>query len=151
MCDIHAAQIAHLDLKPANVFIDAHGILKIGDFGLSTRNGFQHDADSEGDKVYMAPEVLEGSFGFAADVFSLGLVALELAADIVLPGEGPSWTALRIFDLHEIVFEDISDNLISLIKDMLRPSPDQRPQANALLQRISNHLASLTNKSTTIT
>lgn len=134
---IHEAEIAHLDLKPANIFICANGMLKIGDFGLSTRAGFVHDADSEGDKVYMAPEVLEGCFGKAADIFSLGLVTLELAADVVLPGEGPSWFALRHSDLSEIIFEDISSDLICLIRDMLEPNPSKRPDISHVLQRIS--------------
>lgn len=112
-------------------------MLKIGDFGLSTRAGCVHDADSEGDKVYMAPELLEGCFGKAADIFSLGLVALELAADVVLPGEGPSWYALRNSDLSEIVFEDISADLIGLIRDMLESNPQKRPEIGHVLQRIS--------------
>lgn len=34
---LHERNVIHLDLKPANVFIDKDGHLKIGDFGLSTR------------------------------------------------------------------------------------------------------------------
>ncbi len=34
---IHAHNILHLDLKPANVLITEHGTLKIGDFGMATR------------------------------------------------------------------------------------------------------------------
>ena len=34
---LHDRNVIHLDLKPANVFIDSSGHLKIGDFGLSTR------------------------------------------------------------------------------------------------------------------
>lgn len=111
-----------------------NGILKIGDFGLSTRIGQHHDPDSEGDKVYMAPEVLSGNYGKSADIFSLGLVALELAADVVLPGEGDSWAALRNAHFHELMFEDISPRLVSLIFHMMTPSPEQRPTIEQLLQ-----------------
>jgi len=68
---IHDNRILHLDLKPANIFVTAEGRLKIGDFGMasvwprSTGEGFER----EGDKEYMAPEVLQGRYSPAADIF----------------------------------------------------------------------------------
>ena len=32
---LHAAGVLHLDVKPANVYVDAAGHLKLGDFGLA--------------------------------------------------------------------------------------------------------------------
>lgn len=125
--------MTHLDLKPANIFVDALGMLKIGDFGLSARIGESHDADSEGDKVYMAPEVLEGHYSKAADIFSLGLIALELAADVVLPSEGDSWTALRRGDFGMLNLDDISPDLSSLITAMLSAHPSERPTAEQVI------------------
>lgn len=75
---IHDNEILHLDLKPANIFVTAEGRLKIGDFGMASvwpraaGDGFER----EGDKEYMAPEVLQGRYSQAADIF--GLVALHL-------------------------------------------------------------------------
>jgi mitosis inhibitor protein kinase SWE1 len=88
---IHAMGVIHFDIKPANIMIDAQGTLKIGDFGLATRwprlpaeailagSGLAGDAgnvtgimrlsDREGDRVYMAPEMLHGQYSMAADVF----------------------------------------------------------------------------------
>ncbi|EIM82792.1 uncharacterized protein STEHIDRAFT_63751 [Stereum hirsutum FP-91666 SS1] len=43
--------------------------------------------EREGDKVYLAPEVLQGCYGKAADIFSLGMTMLETASNIVVPGE----------------------------------------------------------------
>ena len=140
MHSIHGAGISHLDLKPANIFIEANGNLRIGDFGLSTRKGFDHDPDLEGDKVYMAPECLEGRFDFPADVFSLGLVILELAADVVLPGEGPSWLALRNEMFHELSFEDVSPALVDSIQAMLARDPTRRSAISQILQRISQEI-----------
>ncbi len=128
------ANIVHLDLKPDNILIDSQGLLKIGDFGLSTTIGDPHDPDGEGDKVYMAPEVLQGRFERPADIFSLGLVALELAADVILPGEGQTWIDLRTGVFSSIDFSDVSSDLADLIKSMLCPDPNQRPTAEAVLQ-----------------
>lgn len=71
---MHDAGVIHLDLKPANIFVNALGRFKIGDFGMAsvwprppraTGTAFER----EGDKLYLAPEVLQGRYGKAADVF----------------------------------------------------------------------------------
>jgi hypothetical protein len=132
---IHRVNIVHLDVKPANVLIDQQGVLKIGDFGLSMRTGSAHDPDMEGDKYYMAPETLEGRYDKPADIFSLGLLILELAADVELPAQGASWQNLRHGDYSELSFDDVSDALNQLIKDMTDPDPFKRPIVQEVLRR----------------
>ena len=45
---------------------------------------------------YMARELLESAHRApAADIFSLGLMTLEIATDAPLPSGGPAWHALR--------------------------------------------------------
>lgn len=108
---IHNAGVIHLDLKPANIFITGTGRFKIGDFGMAslwprpvtaTAGSFER----EGDKLYLAPEVLQGRYGKAADVFryvvrfdrrfdsgfsrqnpSFGMTILETASNIVVPDQ----------------------------------------------------------------
>ena len=75
---IHDAGVIHLDLKPSNVFVTKEGRFKIGDFGMASlwprpaivySSGCSSGFEREGDKLYLAPEVLQGRYGKAADVF----------------------------------------------------------------------------------
>ncbi|KAH7266211.1 mitosis inhibitor protein kinase swe1 [Fusarium solani] len=100
--EIHDAGFMHHDLKPANILITFEGVLKIGDFGLAQACTSTEGVDVEGDREYMAPEMLKGKARQAADVFSLGLIILETAANVVLPDNGPTWIALRSGDLSEV-------------------------------------------------
>lgn len=43
----------------------------------------------------MAPEILQGKFSKAADIFSLGVAMLELSCYLELPHNGPLWQQLR--------------------------------------------------------
>ena len=74
---IHDAGVIHLDLKPSNVFLTREGRFKIGDFGMASlwprdRPETRSEGavfEREGDKLYLAPEVLQGKYSKAADVF----------------------------------------------------------------------------------
>ncbi|KAI0134271.1 hypothetical protein BJ170DRAFT_591251 [Xylariales sp. AK1849] len=99
---IHNAGFVHLDLKPANIFIDFEGSLKIGDFGMAAALPVEKGPDFEGDREYLAYEVLRGEIDKPADVFSLGLIMLEIAANVKLPDNGATWTALRKGDFGEV-------------------------------------------------
>ncbi|KAF6826732.1 hypothetical protein CPLU01_09488 [Colletotrichum plurivorum] len=99
---IHEAGFIHLDLKPANILITFEGILKIGDFGLAVEWPAAKGVDAEGDREYIGPEILRGDFNKPADIFSLGLITIEMAANVVLPDNGPTWVALRSGDLSEV-------------------------------------------------
>ena len=80
--------ILHLDLKPKNVLIDAHGRAKIGDLGeahviQATRRATRTlSAYGVGTPLYMAPEMaIDGAErGTSADMFSLGVMACEMSS-----------------------------------------------------------------------
>ncbi|POS72037.1 wee/wee-unclassified protein kinase [Diaporthe helianthi] len=92
---IHEAGFIHLDIKPANILINYEGSLKIGDFGLATTWPAARGIEGEGDRRYIAPEILQGKYDKPADVFALGLIMFEIASNVWLPDNGPHWLALR--------------------------------------------------------
>lgn len=58
--------------------------------------------EGEGDREYIAPEVLSGRFDKPADIFALGMIMLEIAGNIVLPDNGMSWQRLRAGDMSDL-------------------------------------------------
>ncbi|XP_048533775.1 probable serine/threonine-protein kinase PBL5 [Triticum urartu] len=79
---LHEKRILHLDLKPGNILLADHMVPKIADFGLSrcldedqTRAFTSHLCGSQG---YLAPEFYRGQFTFASDIYSLGIIIVEI-------------------------------------------------------------------------
>ncbi|KAJ0600815.1 putative protein kinase RLK-Pelle-L-LEC family [Helianthus annuus] len=75
--------VLHRDIKPSNVMLDSNFNAKLGDFGLAKL--VDHDKGVQttmlaGTLGYMAPEcVVTGKASKESDVFSFGVVALEIA------------------------------------------------------------------------
>ncbi|HKC52673.1 MAG TPA: serine/threonine-protein kinase, partial [Myxococcota bacterium] len=74
---LHATGIVHRDIKPQNVFVDAHGRAVLGDLGvakLSSSAGETQKGVVPGTPLYMAPEQsLRFEVSTRTDLFSLGL------------------------------------------------------------------------------
>lgn len=108
---------------------------KLADFGLvfDLTNSPRSRA-IEGDSRYLAPELMQGNYLLANDIFSLGITLLELASGLELPANGELWQELRSLILPEAAMDTLSPELQQTIRSMMEPDPTKRPTVDQLLQ-----------------
>ena len=81
---LHQQNIAHRDIKPQNfLFQEKEGfiILKLCDFGFASKfkqNSSKSFFSGKGTSGYCAPEVDKGQSRKESDLFSLGIVIIEI-------------------------------------------------------------------------
>lgn len=129
---IHKRGIAHLDLKPENIYIK-NGIYKLGDFGFATSINKELPIE-EGDSRYMPLEILNENYDHLdkVDIFSLGATTYELARGSTLPKSGSQFMNLREGKIS--LLPGYSLQFQNLIKTMMDPNPLKRPTAKQVLE-----------------
>ena len=130
-------RVVHRDLKPENVMISDHGVVVVGDFGVS-QAGFDAPEDARkarGTPRYMPPEAWLGGSGLtpAADLFSLGVILWELAASRRffegVPEDGIIDVLVDRSPEAEVAeVRGLFPQLAPLLLGLLQRRPEQRPQ-----------------------
>ncbi|HET7502781.1 MAG TPA: serine/threonine-protein kinase [Kofleriaceae bacterium] len=152
---VHAAQIAHLDLKSDNVFLthrgDALDHAKLLDFGISRfmAGDSEHETTQTGILVgtpeFMAPEQVTdpGSADCRADIYALGVVLYEmLAGRCPFVADDPRWVLHRIVhDTPPALDREVPPALAHLLFDgLLVKSRDRRLQTMSEISAILDAL-----------
>ncbi|XP_075998181.1 interleukin-1 receptor-associated kinase 4 [Genypterus blacodes] len=84
---LHNNHHVHRDVKSANILLDERFVAKISDFGLTRASAKKTSTTMMterivGTRAYMAPEALRGEITQKSDIFSFGVVLLEILSGL---------------------------------------------------------------------
>ncbi len=142
---VHAAGIAHRDVKPANVMITVGDRVVLTDFGIvAEERAVLPGMPVAGTFEYMAPEVIRGVVepgnAYLADVYAFGAIAYELIA-----GRRPfeAETVKGVLEMHlrdepdslSLLRDDIPPLVETIVSEMLQKDPLDRPHAMGSVAR----------------
>lgn len=155
LSEIHKNEILHCDIKPDNIFIKQTGSdfyekkdlnnlplnsyqFIIGDFNISI---FTTDKiDEDGDKKYMPPETLLNKVYKTSDVYSLGLIYLELLTGIDLPSGGEYWDRLRKNSFRWLKLSRIEKSAREILLRMIDVDYNKRVSSCELAEIFKNRI-----------
>jgi len=152
---LHNQGQIHRDIKSGNILLNSQGRVKLADFGVSgwtVAKGTRVQAVKTfvGTPCFMAPEVMEqaGGYDFRADIWSLGITALELAKGYAPYAPLPPMRVLiktieeepptlKSYPHDKQLFETgapYSAHFEDFYRRCLQKVPKQRPKAEELLK-----------------
>ncbi|XP_006879668.1 PREDICTED: serine/threonine-protein kinase Nek5 [Elephantulus edwardii] len=138
---IHDRKILHRDVKTQNIFLSKNGtVAKLGDFGIARvlNSSMELARTCVGTPYYLSPEICQNKpYNNKTDIWSLGCVLYELCT-LKHPFEGNNLHQL-ILKICQARFAPISPrfshDLQSLMSQLFKVSPRDRPSINSVLKR----------------
>ncbi len=151
---LHGARLVHRDIKSSNIMLSSTGAVYLCDFGVSKvlSKAVLCTTTLSGTPFWMAPEILLGSsYGLAADVFSLGITAVELViGHPPLPPVGKENGEVNILEkAKQVTFESmigsldpahISRSYRNIVGECLAFDPCYRVSVNELKEKLVQYM-----------
>lgn len=142
---LHLSNVVHRDVKLGNILVNSSGSVKVTDFGIS-KNLDESAIVCDtfvGTATHMSPErVLGEDYGFAADIWSLGLCVYELASGNYPYGSVASFPVLfdNLCNKPEprLPAKKYSAELCRFVEVQLQKEPQKR--ANAIQLQASDYI-----------
>jgi TPR repeat protein len=141
LCDLAKAidyanerAIIHRDVKPANLMVDAGGVLKVLDFGIAraAHSDLTQSGMMIGTPNYMSPEQIEGRpVDRRTDVFAVGVTAYELLSyRKAFPGNTSVIRDILTSDPVPLttILADLHPELDRIIRRAIEKDPSKRYQ-----------------------
>lgn len=139
---LHYEDTVHRDIKPQNILVksrEPHFVIALADFGLASSAGSSYLKTYCGTYRYITPEVFDGKYWDAVDIWSLGVVALQYLHGLPMSSEYERGYADEVAERATTLAGTYpSDELILLLNRMLQMDPKNRPTAAQCLSLLED-------------